>query len=150
MTVSLSALPDNFVACTIFILGWPGLSSWRMADDDGLLAIQISSADESDTPSTVPRNHQSEADFQKVKASWTPKVENGELWRQLVLPVDHPSKPGSQVILHSIEELYFFKKYDEAIEVTEKALEGKLQDEFRKILEDYHRRCLARLKERQS
>jgi len=51
----------------------------------------------------------------------------------------------SQKILHAIEELYFFKRYKEALNITQQVLEGELMDEFRKVLEDYERRCVVRI-----
>jgi hypothetical protein len=63
----------------------------------------------------------------------------------LNLPVDNPSKPESQSILHAIEELYFFRRYKEALKVVEKALKGKLIQDFRKMLEDYRIRCQKKI-----
>ena len=51
----------------------------------------------------------------------------------------------SQTIQHAIEELYFFKRYEEALNVTDDALRGNLIDEFRKTLEDYRSRCQAKI-----
>jgi hypothetical protein len=55
--------------------------------------------------------------------------------------MDNPSKPESQIILHAIEELYFFKRYEEALKIVHEALKGKLIEDFKKILEDYRTRC---------
>jgi hypothetical protein len=63
----------------------------------------------------------------------------------LNLPVDNPSKQESQTILHAIEELYFFKKYVEALKIVEEALKGKLIKDFTKILEDYKARCQKKI-----
>lgn len=57
------------------------------------------------------------------------------------LPLDHPSKPESQTIMHAIEELYFFKRYEEALKIVEEALKGNLIQDFRKTLEDYRMKC---------
>ena len=62
------------------------------------------------------------------------------------LPTDNPSKQQSQTILHAIEELYFFRKYEEAEKVADEVLKGKLGNEFRKTITDYRERCEARLK----
>jgi hypothetical protein len=59
----------------------------------------------------------------------------------LKLPLDHPSKPESQTIMHAIEELYFFKRYEEALKIVEEALKGNLIQDFRKTLEDYRMKC---------
>lgn len=68
-----------------------------------------------------------------------------QIWRSLSLPINNPSKPESQTILHAIEELYFLRFYADAERLTMKALEGQLQDDFRAILEDYVARCKAKL-----
>lgn len=56
-----------------------------MSDDEngGLFAIEVSSDEEASTTAAaaakVPRDFQSEADFQRVKASYRPKVETGDV-----------------------------------------------------------------------
>jgi hypothetical protein len=62
------------------------------------------------------------------------------------LPIDSPSKPESQTILHAIEELYFFKRYEEARQVAEDILKGELNEEFRKMVLDYRVRCEAKMR----
>jgi len=63
----------------------------------------------------------------------------------LKLPIDNPSKQESQTILHAVEELYFFKRYDETLKMVDEALMGKLIQEFRKTLEDYRTRCRKKI-----
>lgn len=49
-------------------------------DDGGLFNIEVGSADESaNEKEKVPRDFQSEEDFQRQKAAWRPKVETGEV-----------------------------------------------------------------------
>jgi hypothetical protein len=43
--------------------------------------------------------------------------------------------------MHAIEELYFFKRYEEALKIVEEALKGNLIQDFRKTLEDYRMKC---------
>jgi hypothetical protein len=139
-------------------------------ENGGLFNIEVSSEDEAETePEKVPRDFQSEEDFQRQRAAWKPKIEVGEvricpffwllclfwankaenpvqqLWKTLKLPIDKPSKPESQTILHAIEELYFFKRYEEALKIVQEALNGELISEFRKTLEDYKARCQNKL-----
>lgn len=71
-----------------------------------------------------------------------------KIWKTLKLPVDNPSKHESQTMLHAIEELYFFGKYEEARKVAEEVLTGKLDKDFRKTVTDYRERCEVRLKAR--
>ncbi|TVY34071.1 hypothetical protein LOCC1_G007340, partial [Lachnellula occidentalis] len=126
--------------------------SRTMEDDDedgGLFNIQVSSEDESANESVkVPRDFQSEEDFQRQRAAWRPKIETGELWKTLQLPIDNPSKPESQTILHAIEELYFFRKYEEAGQVIAKVLNGQLDAGFRKVVVAYEKRCETRISEK--
>lgn len=50
-------------------------------------------------------------------------------------------------MLHVIEELYFYRRYEEARGFTEEALKGQgLIDEFRNTLESYLERCERKLK----
>ena len=53
----------------------------KMEDEDGgLFDIEVSSADESaNEKEKVPRDFQSEEDFQRQRAAWRPKVETGEV-----------------------------------------------------------------------
>lgn len=61
-----------------------------------------------------------------------------QIHKTLTLPISNPSKPVSQTILHAIEELYFYSRYDEAKKITEDALRAEgLIVEFRKTLEGY-------------
>jgi hypothetical protein len=48
-------------------------------ENGGLFNIEVSSADESTNEEKVPRDFQSEEDFQRQRAAWRPKVENGEV-----------------------------------------------------------------------
>lgn len=47
--------------------------------------------------------------------------------------------------MHAIEELYFLRRYEEALNLVEEALEGKLIQDFRKTLEDYRMECLKKI-----
>jgi len=115
-------------------------------DDGGLFNIELSSSNESvDVKEKAPRDFQSEDDFERQRKEWKPKIEAGELWKTLKLPMDNPSKQESQAILHAIEEMYFFKRYEKAKRLAEEALKGKLIEEFRKSVEDYRRRCEMKL-----
>jgi hypothetical protein len=40
--------------------------------------------------------------------------------------------------------LYFFRRYEEAGKVAEEVLKGRLNEEFRKAINGYLRRCEAR------
>ncbi|KAI9738452.1 MAG: hypothetical protein M1818_005349 [Claussenomyces sp. TS43310] len=112
-------------------------------ESDGLLAIDISSDETPPTPK-APRDQQTAADFLAVKASWRPKIEQGEIYKTFQLPINNPTKQQSQAILHAIEELYFYRRYDEATSIAEKALVGELTQEFRRVLTEYRDKCYAK------
>lgn len=76
------------------------------------------------------------------------KAYHVKIWKMLKLPLDNPSKQESQTMLHAIEELYFFRKYEEARKVADEVLKGKLNQDFRRIVNDYRGRCECRLKAR--
>lgn len=117
-----------------------------MDQDGDLFNIDVGSSDESTPPSPkLPRNHQTEADFLSQKASWKPKIEQGEVNITLVLPIDNPSKPESESIKHAIEELFFFGRHVEAVEFVDLALRGNLNEDFRSTLNDYRGRCQAKI-----
>jgi hypothetical protein len=48
------------------------------------------------------------------------------------------------MILHAIEELYFFGKYEESRKVAEDILTGMLNGDLRQIILDYKERCEAK------
>ena len=48
-------------------------------EDGGLFNIEVSSEDEAVKDEKVPRDFQSEEDFQRVKTEWKPKIETGEV-----------------------------------------------------------------------
>jgi hypothetical protein len=50
-----------------------------MEDDGGLFAIEVSPEGSVSEPDRVPRDFQSEEDFQRVKREWKPKIEKGEV-----------------------------------------------------------------------
>jgi hypothetical protein len=47
--------------------------------------------------------------------------------------------------MHAIEELYFLRKFDDAQELTLKALSGRIPDDLRKTLEDFSQKCKLKL-----
>ncbi|KAG0652047.1 hypothetical protein D0Z07_1054 [Hyphodiscus hymeniophilus] len=114
-------------------------------EDGGLFNIELSSDESVSESEKTPRDFQSEEDFQRQRREWKVKIEEGEIWKALKLPVDDPTKPESQMILHAIEELYFFRRYEEARQLSNDVLKGKLNGEFRGVLEKYRAKCEAQL-----
>ncbi|KAI9827056.1 MAG: hypothetical protein M1819_007048 [Sarea resinae] len=120
--------------------------------DSEFLLIGGFSSDEEETAlskkaTKEDRTRQTEAEFQAQKASWKPKIETGDIWKTLELPLrDSASKPEKETVLHAIEELYFFRDYAKAVEVADRALSGPaIDDVFRADLTSYRERCMKRL-----
>ncbi len=60
-------------------------------DDGGLFNIEVSSEDEAKKePEKVPRDFQSEEDFQRQRAEWKPKIEVGEVRMNLISILRRP------------------------------------------------------------
>lgn len=60
------------------------------------------------------------------------------------------SKPEAQELLHAVEELYFYRRYEEAAAFVRKVFEGEggasgLDGEVAEILRGYEKKCLVRL-----
>ncbi|RAL64407.1 hypothetical protein DID88_001883 [Monilinia fructigena] len=68
-----------------------------------------------------------------VKHEWRARIECGEIYKTLPpFPLNPRSKPETQQVLYAIEELYFYRRFQEAVELTGKALEQEdLMEDFR-------------------
>ncbi|PSR97077.1 hypothetical protein BD289DRAFT_426958 [Coniella lustricola] len=152
--------------------------------DSGLFAISLSESEseseQTQQSSAAPsrdRTGQTEEEFQAVKASYVAKVENGEIARTILLHLPLPlsaqkvTKQEAQEILHAVEELYFYKRYEEAVAFISMVLpsegqgqgegenEGEngdvlqvpaqkglgLDEEVKSVLRRYKEMCVARM-----
>ncbi|KAM0333552.1 hypothetical protein ACHAQA_002217 [Verticillium albo-atrum] len=125
-----------------------------MADTDdagGLFNIAISDSEDDAKAEEKKQQRvgQTEADFQAVKASYKAKIENGEIWKGITLPLEgSASKPEAQELLHAVEELYFFRRYEEGARFARRVLDTSgeaLDDEHREVLALYEKKCLGRM-----
>ncbi|KAI1418372.1 hypothetical protein F5Y13DRAFT_565 [Hypoxylon sp. FL1857] len=145
--------------------------------DSGLFGIQLSDSedsandtepaegsqpkkDEASTP--ADRTAQSEEEFQAVRREYRVKVENGEIWKTIKLPLGpgRIPKPEAQALLHAVEELYFFRRYAEGAQFVKKVLregvsEGEdddrapaLDPDVRGLLRYYERKCNERAEQK--
>ncbi|KXT06850.1 hypothetical protein AC578_7183 [Pseudocercospora eumusae] len=118
-----------------------------MADneEEGLLGIEVDTDDYAetaagDTPS-IPRTFQSEADFQVQKASYSAKIDQGNIYAEVVktLPLlDASAEPASgvdvdgklakpklskkevQLLGYAVGEMYFDRKYQDIIDLCQR------------------------------
>ncbi|KAK0651569.1 hypothetical protein B0T16DRAFT_404188 [Cercophora newfieldiana] len=129
--------------------------------DSGLLAISLDS-DSEDSSSSTPaectapptradRSALSDSAFQHLKETYRPKVENGEIWSTITFPVGK-TKPEAQELLHAAEELYFFRRYQEAVRFVERVFseeegqgEAVLDEDTKKLLRVYEARARTRV-----
>lgn len=70
---------------------------------------------------------------------------------KVTLPLPKGAKKNLiQEVCYAAEELYFFKRYQEAKEFLEEVLSGGSDEAFdedtRRMLEAYHKRCQERIK----
>ncbi|EJT80662.1 hypothetical protein GGTG_00656 [Gaeumannomyces tritici R3-111a-1] len=128
-----------------------------MADD--LFAIDLS-GDESqsevarDKRSKQDKNHQTEEEFQQLRSEYRPKMENGELWKTIKLPLGQAAVPKleAQDLLHAAEELYFYRRYAEAADFARDVLAGDpggLDQDTKAMLALYRARCLQKQKRKE-
>ncbi|TLS24116.1 hypothetical protein PpBr36_08175 [Pyricularia pennisetigena] len=134
-----------------------------MADD--LFAINIS-GDEDDTgpladqqcPAAKPQSRQdklrqTEEAFQALRATYTPKIQNGNIQHQIPFPLTPASsttttvsKMLAQDLVHAVEELYFYRRYAEAADFAGRVLAQPeiLDADTRALLTRYQARCRSR------
>jgi hypothetical protein len=143
-------------------------------DDTGLFAINLDpDADpEADEVPNIPRTHQTEADFQAQKSSYSPQIDQGDLLTTLyrAVPVLDPddtrtekspddttispvtlTKKEIQLLGYAVGELYWDGRYEDVVRlcarVEEKCvLVGVGGEKVRGLVGRWRERCLGRLK----
>ncbi|KAL2758252.1 hypothetical protein ACRALDRAFT_1074923 [Sodiomyces alcalophilus JCM 7366] len=120
-------------------------------EDGGLFGIAAFDSEDESQANKKPRDGQTEEEFQAVRASYRPKIENGDLWKvaEAALPLaDVATKAEAQELLHAVEELYFFRRFSEGARLARRILDSsaeKLDEEHRTIFSLYVERCLKRM-----
>ncbi|KAI0096039.1 hypothetical protein F4776DRAFT_658661 [Hypoxylon sp. NC0597] len=136
--------------------------------DSGLFGIQLFDSEDStnDTESAEGTKHkkdeaniptdrtaQSEEEFQAVRKDYKVKVENGEIWKTIKLPLGpgRIPKPEAQSLLHAVEELYFFRQYAKGAQFVRAVLGNGTTDsddrastvdlDTRGLLRYYEKKC---------
>ncbi|KAL7949429.1 hypothetical protein V8C42DRAFT_310872 [Trichoderma barbatum] len=123
------------------------------ADENDLFNIQISDSEEDKTEKKSRRTGQTEDDFNAVKNAYHAKVENGNIHQTITLPLGPgANKQHVQEVIHAAEELYFFRRYQDVIDLVSKVLvlegdKGGLDEESRELLIMYQSRCRQKLKQ---
>ncbi|ROT35494.1 hypothetical protein SODALDRAFT_328859 [Sodiomyces alkalinus F11] len=123
-------------------------------EDGGLFCIAVSDSEDDSQANKKPRDGQTEEEFQAVRKSYQPKIENGEIWKisEGVLPLQAvATKAEAQELLHAVEELYFFRRFSEGATLARRILDSsaeKLDNEHRNFFVLYEERCLKRMRQR--
>lgn len=145
-------------------------------DENELLAIEVDPDDYAstaagDTPSSVSRTYQSEADFQVQKASYTAKIDGGKSYTDLILSIPalathtNPNQSNSngsvmnnghekitltkkqvQLLGYAVGELYFDARYADLCQLCERVRSECVVDEkLVQSLERWERRSRERM-----
>jgi hypothetical protein len=71
-----------------------------------------------------------------------------QVWKQVEFPFgDKVSKPAAQEVVHAVEELYFFRRYAEALDFIRRVWRegggkgGGLDNDSRELLSYYEKKC---------
>ncbi|EGR45085.1 uncharacterized protein TRIREDRAFT_68948 [Trichoderma reesei QM6a] len=121
--------------------------------ENDLFNIQVSDSEEDKVEKKSKRTGQSEDDFQAVKSTYRAKVENGNIHETISLPLaPDANKQHVQEVIHAAEELYFFRRYRDVIDLVSRVLalegdKGGLDDESKQLLSMYQSRCRQKLKQ---
>ncbi|KAK1255401.1 hypothetical protein MKX08_009396 [Trichoderma sp. CBMAI-0020] len=123
------------------------------ADENDLFNIQVSDSEDDKVEKKSRRTGQTEDEFQAVKNTYRAKVENGNIQQTITLPLEPgANKQHVQEVLHAAEELYFFRRYQEVVDLVSRVLtpegdKGGLDEETRQILTMYQARCRQKMKQ---
>ncbi|UPL00620.1 hypothetical protein LCI18_011554 [Fusarium solani-melongenae] len=122
-----------------------------MDEEDPLANFSIAdvSSDEAeaDTKETR-RTGQTEEAWRAIQRDYKTKVENGDIHKKIKLPLGPgASKMDIQELIHAVEELYFFRRYQEAAQLATEALAGSdgLDRDSRQLLDAYQGKCQIKL-----
>ncbi|KAK7431960.1 hypothetical protein QQZ08_001580 [Neonectria magnoliae] len=119
-------------------------------EENSLFNIEVSDAsDDEPDAKEARRTGQSEDVWSAIQRDYQPKIENGQIHKTVQLPVkSNASKQLLQELIHAVEELYFFRRYEHSTQFISEALSGSndLDDDTRQLLHIYRDKCQKKLK----
>ncbi|KAM0555101.1 hypothetical protein ACHAPJ_006450 [Fusarium lateritium] len=125
-----------------------------MDEEDPLtnFAFADVSSDEADEAEATKsrRTGQSEEAWRAIQQEYKAKVENGDVYQKVKLPLGPgASKMDIQEVIHAVEEHYFFRRYKEGEQLASDALVGSdgLDRDSRQLLTTYQEKCHQRNKQ---
>ncbi|KAF5001357.1 hypothetical protein FGRMN_1114 [Fusarium graminum] len=110
----------------------------------GFAVVDVSSDEADEVETKSRRTGQSEEAWQAIKKEYTAKVENGDIYQNIKLPLGPGvSKMDIQEAVHAVEEHYFFRRYNEAekLAMDIMAAGDGLDKDSRQLLEEYQAKC---------
>ncbi|KAG6006112.1 hypothetical protein E4U43_000489 [Claviceps pusilla] len=122
-------------------------------EDNPILNIQLSDP-EDQAPDPVQkkadRTAQTEDEFQSVKDVYCARIENGHMYEHVEVPLrSGANKMRTQEVIHAVEELYFHRQFQQAIDLVNRAFdhngEASVDSDSRQLLTTYRERCQHRL-----
>jgi hypothetical protein len=138
-------------------------------EDGGILNIQLSDDEVDVAKKKADRTGQTEEEFQAVKREYRVRVENGDVRHTLIAAqmssheadrfkiykhIQLPLQPGinkmrTQELIHAVEELYFFREYQQGLDLIQRAFADGgaevLDNDSRQLLEAYADKCRQKL-----
>ncbi|KAK7397520.1 hypothetical protein QQX98_013115 [Neonectria punicea] len=119
-------------------------------EENSLFNIEVSDASDDELEvKEARRTGQSEDVWSAIQRDYQPKIENGQIHKTVQLPVaSDASKQLLQELIHAVEELYFFRRYEHAAEFISEALSasGDLDANTRQLLCIYQDKCQKKLR----
>ncbi|KAG5928956.1 hypothetical protein E4U42_007588 [Claviceps africana] len=123
-------------------------------EDNPILSIQLSDPEDQDldpVKKKADRTAQTEDEFQSVKAVYRARVENGHIYEHVQLPLrPGATKMHTQEVIHAVEELYFHRKFQLAIDLVDRAFghngEASVDSDSRQLLTAYRKKCQHKLR----
>ncbi|KAG5976359.1 hypothetical protein E4U55_007341 [Claviceps digitariae] len=122
-------------------------------EDNPILNIQLSDAEDQDldpAKKKADRTAQTEDEFQAVKEVYRARVENGNMYEHVELPLrPGANKMHTQEVIHAVEELYFHRQFQQAIDLVDRAFdhngEASVDNDSRQLLTTYREKCQHKL-----
>ncbi|KAJ2975200.1 hypothetical protein NQ176_g5646 [Zarea fungicola] len=120
-------------------------------EENGLFNINLSDEEqETAAEKKAKRTGQTEEEFQAVRKDYVAKIQNGDIYKHIKLPLPKDAgKLDIQEVLHAVEELYFFRRFQEAVDFSAQVLHGEsrgvLDSDSLQLLEKYEAKCRAKL-----
>ncbi|KAL6857585.1 hypothetical protein ACO1O0_005026 [Amphichorda felina] len=114
-------------------------------EDGGLFNIALSDSESEEkaaaSAAKASRTGQTEEDFQAIKQTYHAKIENGNVYKNVKLPLEKGARKHLiQEVMYAAEELYYFRRFEEAVVFLSRVLaEGEggseaFDDETRALL----------------